>query len=122
MRTDLKTMRNFTVTIFNPMNNKPSKCAIDGYKVVISGFEEYSFFVHRYEGSDWQVSEESTGFSIPSYCDGATRISAINKATELLKKTGKEKLATIVQKAKDVIAGKIECPEGCLERGFKQKV
>ena len=80
---------------------------IQGYSVVILGFEEFSFFVHKgssFFEEGWHISEESTGFGLPEELDASTRQKAIDNASRFLKEKGKDKFINALSKAREIVA------------------
>lgn len=79
---------------------------VEGYKVVIPGFEIYGFFAHKRHNlfdSPWRITEVSTGFAMPDYTDGVTRQEAINRVAQLLSEMGKDKFIKAMEKAKQLV-------------------
>lgn len=77
--------------IFFVTDAKGEKKEVKGRKVVIPGFEEFGFFVHRgigREGNSWVVSEEEGGGMI---ANGKLQKTAIAAAQGLLVKMGEKK-------------------------------
>ena len=101
MKTDLKTLRTYKIKLMNPATGLPYDKEIRGYRVIIDGYEEYEFFVHRTSSNDfmWRVSEKGTGFCFPYSCDGFTRIEVIRYANIKLVQFGKEKFKDVITKA-----------------------
>lgn len=90
-----------------PIDGRTEWQVIQGYRVVIIGFEEFSFFVHRgsnYFEEGWHISEESTGFGLPEKLDALTRQKAIDNATRFLKEKGKDKFIGVLNKAREIVA------------------
>ena len=109
LKTDLKTKRLYEITTRSPFDDSIVKRDAQGYRVVILGLEEFSFFVHRRiepVGSDsWRISEVTTGFALPSDLDGSTRQEAIDNATTFLSEKGKPKFITAMDRAKNLLRG-----------------
>lgn len=75
---------------------------IDGEKVIIAGFEKYSFFVHKMIGctvsenmTNYAVSEETTGRSITSW--HKTKRLAKEAAKQRLLEKGTQRFAEIIE-------------------------
>lgn len=72
------------------------KIEVKGYPVVIPGFDEFSFFLHRpILKRGWVISEETTGFNCmpDSWAGGmsnSTRAGALAIVIERFKSTGHE--------------------------------
>ncbi len=97
----------YQIRIQTPLDLKPYWQDVEGYKVVIEGFEEFDFFTHKRDNTLldkvlWRISEVSTGYALPAECDGATRLRALEKATEYLKSKGKkDRLLEVIKLAKE---------------------
>ena len=90
------------------ISTQDGKVAVTGYPVVIPGYEEFSFFVHRnygyYNGRNkppcfsnkyWSISETKTGMKIPTDSNSggmynSTCAGALASATEYFKSLGVE--------------------------------
>ncbi len=87
-----------------PSTNSQGWQTVTGCKVVIPGFEEFDFFVHRgterrlLTENPWRISEVSTGGAMPRETDGHTRQEAINKVTQFLTLKGKDKLVKVIDR------------------------
>jgi len=94
-----KTPQPYRVKVHYPVDNHDTWLDVQGYPVVIRGFEEYEFFVHRsingFE-SGWRISEKITGLCFPVRCDGRTRQDAVNKTIEGITEVGKDKFAKVL--------------------------
>lgn len=92
----------YHVRVMYPLTSKREWRDVQGYKVVITGFEEFEFFVHR--GFDrgilddglWRISEATTGFAFPHETDGTTRQAAIDRVTSFLSCKGKAKFINAI--------------------------
>ncbi len=71
-----------------------------GKTVILEGFEDYEFFVHKNEGGIYEIIEKSTGRSLPTSPVGDYEsITAVTKATlNALKDIGKQKFVETVNK------------------------
>ena len=90
-----------------PVGGRREWQEIQGYHVVILGFEEFSFFVHKgasHFEEGWHISEESTGFGLPEELDASTRQKAIDNVSRFLKEKGKDKFINVLSKAKEIVA------------------
>jgi len=105
MKTDLKNKRIYEITVVFP----PSlikRQVIEGYRVIIPGFEEYEFFLHKdhiLDDGNWRLSEATTGAGFPDSCNSPTRQETINLAAVGLKKIGKTGFARCMTAAKRII-------------------
>jgi len=97
----------FRIHIKYPLDGRTEWQEILGYGIVIPGFEEFCFFVHRnysrFFNEFWHISEESTGFGFPDELDAPTRQKAIDSATRFLKEKGKDKFISALNKAREVV-------------------
>ena len=99
------------------ISTKDGKIAVTGYLVVIPGYEEFSFFVHRpreynkgknsppcFNNKRWVVSEEITGLGVSpsSFADSmrdSTRAGALAIVVERFKSMGREHILPILKTA-----------------------
>lgn len=111
MNTDLKAIRQYMITSQFP-NGETIRRDVEGYRVVIPGFEDFGFFVHRAtdpiieEESTWRVSEVETGFGFPLELEGYTRQEAIRRTTRFLHAKGKSKFLEAMGKARNLLREK----------------
>ena len=81
------------------ISTKDGKIEVKGYRVVIPGYEQFSFFAHRpYYGhvckTDWAISEETTGLGcMPSSWSGGYSNSTVAGAIHIFTDTLKARLS-----------------------------
>ncbi len=99
------TRRTYRINLKYPLTGGWETRDVQGYKVIIPGFEEFDFFVHRgperliLTENPWRISEVTTGFAFPRETDGATRQKAIDNVSRFLSEKGKEKFIRAMEKA-----------------------
>ncbi len=78
------------------ISTRDGKIAVKGYPVVIPGYEQFSFFVHRHQwGTGWVISEVITGLMIsprsyPRGMGNSSRAGALAIVMERFKSMGVE--------------------------------
>lgn len=83
------------------LTNSTRKVSIKGEPIIIEGFEEFEFFIHKsWDNKDtYNVSEASTGLAI-LYGSSESKEEAINATKEILSKQGKKKLIEAIEAGK----------------------
>ena len=104
METDLKRLRQYEITM-KPSKGNPYKKVVNGYRVILPGFEEYGLFVHRsfLTSCDWRITEVSTGCRFPDNIAAQTREKTISNLYIYLKEIGKHKLDNHIKKALELL-------------------
>jgi len=89
-------MKKFIISCYSPEKGYFTE-EVDGYSLVIAGFEKYKFFVHN-GMKNWTVSETTTGSAIIDYCQ--TKKQAIETASKRLNSYGLQKVDEVIERSK----------------------
>lgn len=81
------------------------KVKVKGRSVIIPGFEQFQFFIHRpineKEVNAWTISEVITGLKLKTYY-AVSQKKAIQEAKEDLDRIGRDRLTKMIKEAGDV--------------------
>jgi len=105
-KTDLKHKRIFNIRVIYPPSIDITIKPIEGYRVILPGFEGYEFFLHKNHVLDdgrWRLSEATTGFAFPDNINDVSRQNTIANASAILKKVGIASFKQKVARAKRLI-------------------
>jgi len=88
-----------------PLDGHKEWGVIEGYGVIIPGFDEFTFFVHKapllptFE-TKWRISEETSGRAFPEELDRKTRQATIEAVTTFLTDKGKPFFIEVLEEAR----------------------